>query len=209
MNGSGDTGEMSAQIQRMSFRHGVPEARLREILDDGRKTPPDFETAQNYAESLRRLDRSLEIGGTSAWIRRVDSAFGAEALFDEEFRFLAVSRAGRTISSVSGVKLELPRTIFVGTRYASLLPSNVSFLDDSYPGFEGLRDKGFFRGKMLGLQVDLEMNFGFHFIRCIMEVWAIRTPDRGVLGHSQIHSQETKRPSLATPGVQVYSVSYL
>lgn len=174
-------------VRENSFRHGLPET--------------------NVAQ-LRRLERDLQLGGAATWASRVRSAFGAEALFDAEFRFLAVSKAGRTTTSQGGDAKEHPEWVFLGKRYADLLPVRKSLLDDDYLGFEGLRARGFFEGRMLGTQIHLEMNFGFHFLNCVMELWAVRTSDKGILAHSLIHPTERYMPTVAAPGIEVFSVKY-
>jgi hypothetical protein len=174
-------------VRENSLRHDLPESKVAQ---------------------LRRLERDLQLGGAGAWIRRVRSAFGAEALFDPEFRFLAVSKSGRTTTSQEGDVKEHPEWIFLGKRYTDLLPVRKSLLDDGYLGFEGIRARGFFEGRMLGAQIHLELNFGFHFLNCVMELWAVRTLDKGILAHSIIHPTGQNTPSVAPMGIDVFSVKY-
>jgi hypothetical protein len=187
--GSGRIGgpASDAGVRENSFRHDLPET--------------------NVAQ-LPRLERDLQIGGAAAWVSRVRSAFGLEALFDPDFRFLAVSKAGRTTTSIEGITFEHPESIFAGRRYIDLLPVRKSLLGDGYDGFEGLRARGFFQGRMLGAQIHLELNFGFHFLNCVMELWAVRTVDKGILAHSLIHPTEQKTPSAGAPGIEIFSVAY-
>jgi hypothetical protein len=201
MDGTVENIRRLGQIRDLSFRHGVTESRIRQLLD------ADI-GALDETHRFSRLEKALNVAGSAAWRHRVDNAHGAEALFDHEFRFRAVSRAGRTVTSVQGEQVALPRSAFIGVRHCELIPSKTSYLGDGQEGFEGLRDRGFFEGRMLGIQIALEMNFGFHFLDCIMEIWAIQTPDTGIWAHSQLHPTGATVPTIKAPGVKVRSVQY-
>jgi hypothetical protein len=58
------------------------------------------------------------------------------------------------------------------------------------------------------VQIHLEFNFGFHFLHGIMEVWAVRTPDKGILAHSVLQRVETPAPRVKPPGIEVFAVTY-
>jgi hypothetical protein len=203
------------ELRRVAFRHGVSETRLIQILADRRR-----EANRDWSGDVRRsigpigheelanIDRSLQIAGAAAWSRRVKHATGAEALFDRNFRFVAVSQSGRTLSTLDGDRTELPEDVFIGTRYGDLLPVRTSLLGDEKPGFDGLHDKGFFSGRLLGVQIHLEMNFGVHHINCIMELWAVQTPDQGILAHSTLHPKPVAGPAAKSQGLNVFSVVY-
>ena len=208
--GSGRSGGPASDsiIRGISFRHGLPESRIVQLAGGSMMGGPIHGGETVASTKLLRLERQLQIGGSAAWVRRVNSAFGAEALFDQEFRFLAVSKAGRTATSPDGTAIEFPESVFAGTRYLDLLPVQKSLLGDDYDGFDGLHARGFFEGRMLGAQIHLELNFGFHFLNCVMELWAVRTVDKGILAHSLIHPTEQKTPSVAAPGIEVFSVKY-
>jgi hypothetical protein len=164
---------------------------------------------ENDAKSPRLRSFAYDINSLGAWETRVETAFGAEALFDREFRFLAVSKAGRTLKARDGGELELPKDFFVGTRFVDLLPGKPSFLGDGRPGLSGLAERGFFSGEMVGLQLQMEMNLGFHFLKGTMEFWAVKTSDRGIVVHSKIHRDEAARPSIESPGVKIFAKSFI
>jgi hypothetical protein len=203
---------IAGDISRVSFRYGIPESQVRSLLNDPSTTSSECMAGRGGqsapAERLERLIKTIERTGAEYWTFRVRNSAGAEALFDREMRFLAVSKRGRTLRSAGGSDVELPERVFVGTRYLDLLPTRDSLLGDAHPGLDGLIGMGFFDGAMSGVQLRLEMNFGFHAIFCDMEIWAVRTLDRGILGHSQIHQLDANKFSVEAPGVKVHSVVY-
>jgi hypothetical protein len=209
-----DGADYGEAVRAVAFRHGLTERRFEELLAaQRRRSQRADETNGGQAANvtmgeLSALDRSLQFGGAGAWARRIRSASGREALFDRDFRFLSVSQAGRTMTPCDGPAIELPERAFLGVSYATLLPATVSLLRDSEPGFDGLKERGFFRGKFMGVRIRVELNYGFHFLSGIMEVWAVQTLDQGILAHSLIHPADQASPTIAAPGVNVSEVDY-
>lgn len=215
--GYGDDRAYSAEsrtrkIRELAFRHGVPECKMQELVAAHTTTDCTAVCGQTgvdpWTSGLLKVEKSLQFGGSAAWAQRVKHASGAEALFDQDFRFVAVSREGRTVTAADGTKTEFAESVFLGMRYVDLLPERASLLNDGREGFDGLYDLGFFKGRMLGAQIHLSMNFGFHFLSCVMELWAVHTPDKGILAHSRILPLDAENPVASAQGVRVFSVHY-
>jgi hypothetical protein len=197
-------------VRQISFRYGMPVSRILELLGHpgcariGAAEAPPSEIA---IAKLQELDRTLEMSCAANWIQRIRESSGAEALFDNELRFLAVSRQGRTLTDAAGKQLELPEAYFRGRLYRDVLPTSDSLLADDEPGLDGLRRLGLFEGRITGAQIELDMRFDLHVLKCIMEIWAVQTMDRGILAHSQIHRLPLVSGEAPTrTGIVVHSV---
>lgn len=197
-------------LRQISFRYGMPVSHILELLGHHGCARADAIDALPDAiaiAKLQELDRALEMSSAVSWIQRIRGSSGTEALFDDELRFLAVSRQGRTLTDATGKQLELPETYFCGRRYRDVLPTSDSLLANGEPGLDGLKRLGLFDGRITGAQIELDMRFDIHVLKCIMEIWAIQTIDRGILAHSQIHRLPCAAGEIPTqPGIVVHSV---
>lgn len=204
-------GAMADDIRRMSFRHGVPAAQIEALLKGaqaGERALDLWTDLDASTDGLAKLDYRMALSGSRFWIDRVRNSSGIEALFDPDLRFLSVSRMGRTLTIPGGGDYELAEALLLGRRFAAMLPTQDSFLGDDQPALDGLKARGLFDGKVAGVQIRLDLNFGFHVLSCEMDVWAVHTWDRGILGHSTMHRLDRAPTEPIASGVTVHAVTW-
>jgi hypothetical protein len=170
-----------------------------EVLTNGRGLPPPQIEARCRAARLL-----LTLNGLDAWKQRVNAASGVELLVLSDLTIVAASQSAcEAPQRGTGKLIPIQREALVSQNYGGMLPGGVSMTGDGAPGFHGLKSSGLFDGRLRGHQCKAEIAFGQFAIEGIWEMWSVRTPDAGYIGHAVLHRSDSSADRSPEPGVRV------